>query len=876
MKTIGNLFRKLKEPFQQACQPGSEALEKIDVLLREIEDHVYQHVRYLYSHTRLPLKECEAYNLIKALPATEKVELVVYLSEQVNKLHGKAKYPASNNESKRYYVYTNLLDALMRTRIDFPENYAFFDLFYGLYKPAFGCFKPIDVTDRPFGALVIQIEKHVKRFGLNSDLRNQIQAILDASEIKKSLAGKNSTQYWGSDIGKAARKLQRVLFSEDEDGSDTVPRYELGSGKFGALVDADIKAMPGEEQKKWNALFHHLATASAGKPSKKFLTASNHLIDCIGTNQFKSNANKWLLATAMIPVVQSQHTNTYNGNTYTYNTYEYIEAHSFNLLKGLLWSMSRFHDKQSLERIAHLTEKCFQKIPEQGPAAAGVGNAGIYALAQSRGLAGISHLSRLKLRIRQNNTQKLIQKYINEQADNQGVKPAQIEEIAAPAFGLVNAQRVESFDDYQLVLRITAVGVTELQWLKPDGKPQKSVPAFVKDSKKHTAKLKKMRDLAKQIKQTSTAQRDRIDRLYLEDMSWSFDYFNKYYFDHGLVSLVAHNLLWNIDQTPAVYVDDQWQDIGGSEITPSQESIIRLWHPIDSNPDEVLAWRDRLESLGIRQPFKQAHREIYLLTDAEITTRVYSNRMAAHILKQHQFNSLAGLRGWKYALLGAYDDGRDGDVARKLLPAYGLEAQFWINEIIDDTDSFNDAGIWHYVATDQVRFCDTENEPVPLVEIPPLVMTEVMRDIDLFVGVSSVGNDPQWQDGGPDARQDYRDYWHSYSFGDLTEVAKTRKVVLERLIPRLKIRDVAHIDGKFLIVKGHRHNYKIHLGSGNILISPNDKYLCIVPGRGKDKKLDQVFLPFEGDNGLSIVLSKAFLLAEDDKIQDPTILSQLK
>ena len=245
--------------------------------------------------------------------------------------------------------------------------------------------------------------------------------------------------------------------------------------------------------------------------------------------------------------------------------------------------------------------------------------------------------------------------------------------------------------------------------------------------------------------------------------------------------------------------------------------------------------------------------------------------MAAHILKQHQFNSLAAIRGWKYSLLGCYDDGRNNEIAKKTLPEYQLTAQFWIDEVIDT--SINDSGIWGYVATDQVRFCDMDNQAIPLIDVPPLVFSEIMRDADLFVGVASVGNDPQWRDGGADGQ--HRGYWHSYSFGDLTEVAKTRKSVLERLLPRLKIRNVAQIDGKFLIVQGKRHSYKIHIGSGNILIVPNDRYLCIVPSRGKDKNVDNLFLPFEGDTGLSIVLSKAFLLADDDKITDPTILSQL-
>ena len=47
---------------------------------------------------------------------------------------------------------------------------------------------------------------------------------------------------------------------------------------------------------------------------------------------------------------------------------------------------------------------------------------------------------------------------------------------------------------------------------------------------------------------------------------------------------------------------------------------------------------------------------------------------------------------------------------------------------------------------------------VPLDRVPPLVLSEVLRDVDLFVGVASVGNDPTWADGGPDGR--HVDYWN--------------------------------------------------------------------------------------------------------------------
>jgi hypothetical protein len=318
---------------------------------------------------------------------------------------------------------------------------------------------------------------------------------------------------------------------------------------------------------------------------------------------------------------------------------------------------------------------------------------------------------------------------------------------------------------------------------------------------------------------------------------------------------------------------------------------------MQEDPGEVLAWRDWLAELEIRQPFKQAHREVYLLTDAERTTMTYSNRFAAHVIKQHQFNALCAARGWKNKLRLMVDD--EYPPATRELPGWGLRAEFWVEGLGDNygTDT-TEAGTYLYLATDQVRFYNIDarenyahaggggyaagfrgqgapTEPLALEEIPPLVLSEVMRDVDLFVGVASVGNDPNWADGGPEGR--YRDYWTSYSFGALSQTAKTRRQVLQRLIPRLKIADRCRLERRFLIVRGDVRTYKIHLGSGNILMEPNDQYLCIVPTSApKTGTLgNRLFLPFEGDRTLAIILSKAFLLAEDINIKDPTILHQI-
>ena len=679
--------------------------------------------------------------------------------------------------------------------------------------------------------------------------------------------------YYGPDFKKIKLKITQLL--NREEGDDFIPIFLLSDkDQFGQLVNENINEIPDTEKTSWYHLFQLTVMVSGGKPTQKFLKATKPYITELG-RKFKPLIWKWLEFAATMKTSEIVQTYDYNGHTHSYTTHAFLETKNANLLKGLVWTLVNFHDKKTLNLLARLTERAFKKIPGIGPAAAALGNASIYVLAQSKGLVGVSHLSRLKLKITQNNTRKLIEKYVTEQSKKLSISAAEIEDLAVPDYGLEAGKKILKIEEYQFVITIKAIGKVETTWLKPDGKVQKSVPAFVKQSKKYSDKLKKAKAEVKLIQKYITAQRDRIDRNYIEDRKWQYSTFKELYLEHGLMSFITKRLIWNLqiggEKITAVYWEGNWQKREGQLIAETGIEAVTLWHPVEATTEEVLAWRDQLITWQIKQPFKQAYREVYLLTDAELKTRLYSNRMAAHILKQHQFNALAGLRGWKYSLMGAYDDGRDNETAIIQIPAYGLSAEFWIGELNED-DAWNDAGIWHYVTTDQVRF-KKANDAINLIEVPKIIFSEIMRDVDMFVGVGSVGNDPQWQDNN--GLRQHHNYWQSYSFGDLSELAKTRKAVLERLIPRLKIRDKAQIDGKFLKIKGKIRDYKIHIGSTNILMEPNDQYLCIVPSRGKDKNTAGVFLPFEGDKGLSVVLSKAFMLVDDDKITDTTITSQI-
>ncbi len=851
-------------------------LDKIKNLLNShLENSEYQTiVERLFEEAsgqslyyNLKIKDCPSYQNIKEKDDAFRKGLMFFTimdNEKVFEKYQATHWMEWNTGGRRWYAICEaLLKSLIRLKTEFTDEELM--VLFLVYKKRSEEDKKIKFSNWPLGHSFIQVEKHVKKNGLSDELKAFFEEVLKWTELNVN------SPSWGADVKKVKFKMLKLVH-----GDATAPYQLSEEDAFGVFVNEEMSKLKKTEVRNgFYEMFYHTQKATAGKPPKKYLDKSRKIIEIIGAAAYKKHVQEWLEHIISMKTTQgaARQYSDYPGYIY----YKLLEQKNAILAKGLVWSLVQFHDSKTLNILAQLTERAYKKVPGVGPAAGALGNACIYVLAHSKGLEGIGHLSRLRSVIRQNKAKKLIEKYLNAAAERLNIQPAEIEELSIPDFGLVEGSKILEFDDYALEFEVLGIGKAREQWIKPDGSLQKTVPAFVKKNKKHHSKFKKAKEEFKNIKKQLTAQRNRIDRSYVVNREIPYGNFEKYYIQHGLVGFLAKKLIWIFTngkkEVEVLRQNDIWQNVKGKEVKPTAETKVRLWHPVHAGVEGVIAWRDRLEVLQIRQPMKQAYREVYILTDAEVNTRTYSNRMAAHLLKQHQFSALANLRGWKYSLLGAYDDGRDCEIAILPLKRYGLTAEYWINELYAEGE-YSDSGILNYVSTDQVKFLNENQRTIDLVEVPKIVFSEVMRDVDLFVGVASVGNDPNWNDNS--GLPQYRDYWQSYSFGDLTEVAKTRKQVLEKLVPRLKIKDIARIDGKFLRVKGKIRAYKIHIGSTNILMEPNDQYLCIVPDAKQNKTGDKVFLPFEGDRGLSVVLSKAFLLAEDDKITDSTIVSQLK
>ncbi|MFD8564393.1 DUF4132 domain-containing protein [Streptosporangium canum] len=388
---------------------------------------------------------------------------------------------------------------------------------------------------------------------------------------------------------------------------------------------------------------------------------------------------------------------------------------------------------------------------------------------------------------------------------------------------------------------ISTDGEVELSWWHGDRK-LKAVPAAVR--REHPDEVKRLRELAKQTRQQQATLVRALEAGYAGETAPPYRQLEG--------RSVTDRLIWEFEVSPGV-----WRGELGLTVP---DVPVRLWHPARASLEEVRAWREVVQGKELRQPYKQAFREVYLLTPAEEATGTYSNRFAEHLVDYRRLRALFKERGWASNFLGPWDGGHEGTAERVM--AGGR----W--RVTLGHDLYEEG----YAVTDQVRFHRLAGgrwHQAPLTEVPALVFSEAMRDVDLFVAVASITADPRWADQGPDR---LRDYWRTGSFAALPPSAEVRRDALSRLIGRTAIAGRCTMTDRFLVVRGDLRTYKIHLGSANILMEPNDAYLCIVSAGGHRG----LFLPFEEDGRLALILSKAFLLANDTAITDPSITRQIR
>jgi hypothetical protein len=636
---------------------------------------------------------------------------------------------------------------------------------------------------------------------------------------------------------------------------------EPGDGWAAAVLPelAAWQGAAGASAPSVNNMLRHLAAASGSKPSKTWLARAGEL----ARDADAARVVRLLLDT----LITARGTER---QLYGMTCNVLVSDGNADLTRSAAWAASLLDEPWVVPTLQAVAYQVIHTTGRAGCIASPKpANACVYSLSVIASADAIAALHDLQRTTRHNGFRKQISAALAGAAQRCGLTPGQLVERVIPVAGLgANSERQLALaPDTTARVRITTDCRVVTEWHRGEGWAPR-VPAGI-DPKQFPG----LRAAVKEVKDALAGERVRLESLLADDRRWDAAQWRSLYLAHPVTGPLARRLLWTIEDSAGAATglpgsDGKLVTLDGERDIPPAATV-RLWHPARAATEQVRGWRDRLARDGLVQPFKQAFREVYLLTPAERETREYSNRFAAHILHYQQAFALMKARAWATNYLGPHDGGYEGYAQHDFADA-GLTAVFAHYAV----DTGPGAGQVALCSTDRVLFHRTGDRacrPVPLEDVPDLVFSEAMRDVDLFVGVASIALDPNWADRGD---SEHLDYWHAFSFGELSETARIRRDALARIVPKLKIASRLELGDRFLRVHGRLNTYKIHVGSANIQIEPDDRYLCIVPG-GSGRPPSKVMLPFDGDQVLSVILSKAVLLAADDKITDETILRQL-
>ena len=308
--------------------------------------------------------------------------------------------------------------------------------------------------------------------------------------------------------------------------------------------------------------------------------------------------------------------------------------------------------------------------------------------------------------------------------------------------------------------------------------------------------------------------------------------------DNPVVAPIIKNLVLINGKASGLLADMKFVSVDGSSKAIKEDTALRIAHPFDLYSEG--SWRDWQKYLfdnQIVQSFKQVFRELYVKTEDEKGAYT-SLRYAGNQIQPQKTVACLKSRRWI------------ADVEDGLQKVYYKENI--IARIYALADWFSPADI-EAPTLEWVDFFDRKTgKTMKIDDIPDILFSEVMRDVDLAVSVAHAGGvDPETS--------------HS--------TVELRRAVCEFTMPLFGVTNVT-FEKNHALITGKLADYSINLGSGVVHIQ-GGTMINILPVHSQHK--GRLFLPFVDDDPKTAqIISEILLFADDKSIADPFILRQIR
>lgn len=388
-------------------------------------------------------------------------------------------------------------------------------------------------------------------------------------------------------------------------------------------------------------------------------------------------------------------------------------------------------------------------------------------------------------------------------------------------------------DGVELWLTVAEDGAVSLSCTK-GGKPLKSIPAKLKKN----AYVLELKEAEKNLREQYRRTRKMLEEM-MEDGTPLLAREIANVMEHNpVIAPLLKPLVFCAGDALGFYADGALVAADGTRTEVTADAALKIAHALDLYESGTwAAYQKYLFEKEMRQPFKQVFRELYVKT-ADEHGKETSRRYAGHQIQPAKTVALLKTRRWVV-------DGEEG------LQRVYYKANI-IARIYALADWFSPADI-EAPTLEWVDFFDRKTfKKLPIDDVPDLIFTEVMRDVDLVVSVAHVGGvDPEAS--------------HS--------TVEMRRAIVQYSLPLFKL-DNVRLEGSHAHIHGKLGNYTVHLGSG-VVQQKAGAMVNVLPVHSQHR--GRLFLPFlDEDPKTAEILSKIILFAEDGKIKDPFILEQIK
>ncbi len=366
-----------------------------------------------------------------------------------------------------------------------------------------------------------------------------------------------------------------------------------------------------------------------------------------------------------------------------------------------------------------------------------------------------------------------------------------------------------------------------------DGKTLKSIPAKLKKNEFAVRASEMKKELTEQYRRTKamfeTAMEDRTQFTFAEITGL---------YSNPVARSVVGKLVFEAEGKYGLLTEKGIADYDGSITALDEKTMVTAVHPVVLYKKGIWAkWQKYIFDNKIVQPFKQIFREVYVITEEE-REMIRSLRYSGNQIQPAKAKACLKTRRWV------------ADVENGIQKVYYNENI--IAAIYAMADWFSPSDI-EAPTLEWVQFYDRKNgKPVPLGEVPEIIFSEVMRDVDMAVSVAHAGGvDPEAS--------------HS--------TVEMRAAIIACTLPLFKIKNV-ELSGSHAHIKGKYGEYTVHLGSG-VIHMRGGAMIAVLPVHSQHR--GKLFLPFiDDDPKTSEIITKILFFAEDGKIKDPSVLEQIK